>query len=37
MLAFLFNNDKSKPDGLKNNEIDVSEITRMTGFKFDKN
>jgi len=37
MMGFLFNNDNSKSDGLKNNEVDVKDIEKMTGFKFSKN
>lgn len=33
-MCFLFDNDRSKPDGLKNNEVDLEIITEMTGFKF---
>jgi endonuclease G len=33
-MAFLFNNDTSKPDGIYNNLIDKKEIEKLTGFKF---
>lgn len=33
-MAFLFNNDTSKPDGLHNNQVDVADITKLTGFTF---
>jgi len=33
-LAYLFNNDTSKPDGIKNNEVTVLEITKLTGITF---
>ena len=33
-MAFLFENDTSKPDGIHNNEVDVMMITKLTGFKF---
>jgi len=33
-LAFLFDNNTAKADGLKNNEVDVAEIEKLTGFKF---
>ena len=33
-LAYLFNNDTSKPDGLDNNKVTVAEIEKLTGFKF---
>ena len=33
-MAFLFENDESKPDGLKNNEVPVEVIEEITGFKF---
>lgn len=32
--AYLFENNTSKPDGIKNNEVSVSEITKLTGIKF---
>lgn len=32
--AFLFENSTSKPDGFKNNEVTVEEITKLTGFRF---
>jgi len=32
--AFLFENDTSKADGIKNNEVEVSLIEQITGFKF---
>lgn len=32
--AFLFDNNQNKADGLKNNEVPVSVITELTGFKF---
>jgi len=32
--AFLFVNEKSKPDGFQNNEVPISKITEITGFKF---
>ena len=33
-LAFLFDNNTTKADGLKNNEVDIVEIEKLTGFKF---
>jgi len=33
-LAFLFDNNTSKADGLKNNEVDLADIEKLTGFKF---
>ena len=33
-MAFLFNNDTSKPDGIHNNLVDKSDIEELTGFKF---
>jgi len=33
-MAFLFNNDTSKPDGIHNNLVDVPTIEKLTGFKF---
>lgn len=32
--AFLFENNTSKPDGYANNQVDVSVIEKLTGFKF---
>jgi len=32
--AYLFNNDLSNPDGFANNEVPVSQIEKLTGFKF---
>ena len=33
-MAFLFENDTSKPDGIHNNIVEKSEIEKLTGFKF---
>ena len=33
-FAFLFENDLSKPDGINNNKVLVSDIEKLTGFKF---
>lgn len=33
-LSFLFNNDKSKPDGFENNRVNLEIIENKTGFKF---
>lgn len=33
-LAYLFENNTSKPDGIKNNEVKVEEITKLTGITF---
>lgn len=33
-LAFLFDNNTSKPDGINNNKVPVSEIEKLSGFKF---
>ena len=33
-MAFLFDNNTSKPDGIYNNKVNVSDITKLTGFKF---
>ena len=35
-MCFVFDNDDSKPDGLKNNEVEMEYITELTGFKFKK-
>jgi endonuclease G len=32
--AYLFNNDLSNPDGFANNEVPLSQIEKLTGFKF---
>jgi endonuclease G len=32
--AYLFENNTSKPDGFKNNEVSVGEITKLTGITF---
>ena len=33
-VAYLFKNDDSKPDGIDNNEVPLTKITKLTGFKF---
>lgn len=33
-MAFLFENDESKPDGINNNKVDLKDIEKLTGFKF---
>lgn len=33
-LAFIFDNNTTKADGLNNNKVDVAEIEKLTGFKF---
>lgn len=33
-IAYLFENNTLKPDGIKNNEVKVEEITKLTGIKF---
>ena len=33
-FAFLFENDLSNPDGINNNKVLVSDIEKLTGFKF---
>lgn len=33
-MAFLFENNTSKPDGFDNNKTTVAKITELTGFKF---
>lgn len=32
--AYIFNNDKSKPDGIENNKVTLQEVEKLTGFKF---
>jgi endonuclease G len=33
-MAFLFENDESKPDGINNNKVDLKDIEKLTGLKF---
>ena len=33
-MAFLFDNNTSKPDGIHNNLVDVADIEKLSGFKF---
>jgi endonuclease G len=33
-FAYLFDNNTSKPDGINNNKVTVSDIEKLTGFKF---
>ena len=33
-LAFIFDNNTTKADGLNNNKVDVADIEKLTGFKF---
>jgi endonuclease G len=33
-FAYLFDNNTSKPDGINNNKVLVSDIEKLTGFKF---
>lgn len=33
-LAFIFNNDQSKADGIENNKVNIKEIELLTNFKF---
>jgi len=33
-MAYIFNNDTSKPDGINNNKVTKEEIEKLTGFKF---
>ena len=35
-MAFLFDNNESKPDGINNNKVDLVDIEKLTGFKFKK-
>ena len=35
-MAFLFENDQSKPDGINNNKVDLVDIEKLTGLKFTK-
>lgn len=36
-MAFLFDNNTSKPDGIYNNKVDLVDIEKLTGFKFSLN
>ena len=36
-MAFLFDNNTSKPDGIYNNKVDKIDIEKLTGFKFSLN
>jgi len=33
-IAYLFNNDTSKPDGIENNKVSLETIEKLTNFKF---
>jgi len=33
-LAYLFDNDTTKADGLENNKVNIQKIEKLTGFKF---
>jgi hypothetical protein len=33
-MAFLFDNNTTKADGLNNNKVDLAEVEKLTGFKF---
>jgi endonuclease G len=33
-MAFLFENDQSKPDGINNNKVDLKDIEKLIGLKF---
>jgi endonuclease G len=35
-MAFLFENDKSKPGSLDEVKVDVADVEKLTGFKFNK-
>ena len=35
--AYIFNNDQSKADGIENNKVDISEVEKLTNFKFKLN
>jgi endonuclease G len=35
-MAFIFDNDQSKPDGINNNKVDLVDVEKLTGFKFKK-
>jgi endonuclease G len=33
-MAFIFDNDQSKPDGIYNNKVELIEVEKLTGLKF---
>ena len=33
-IAFLFNNNTDKADGITNNKVDLADVEKLTGFKF---
>jgi endonuclease G len=33
-MAFIFDNNTTKADGLNNNKVDVADVEKLTGFKF---
>jgi endonuclease G len=33
-LAFVFNNNTDKADGINNNKVDLADVEKLTGFKF---
>jgi DNA/RNA endonuclease G (NUC1) len=33
-IGYIFENTKSKPDGIENNQVPISKITELTGFTF---
>jgi hypothetical protein len=33
-MAFLFDNNTTKADGINNNKVDLIDIEKLTGFKF---
>ena len=33
-MAFLFDNNTTKADGIHNNQVDKVDIEKLTGFKF---
>lgn len=35
--AYIFNNDQSKADGIENNKVHISEVEKLTNFKFKLN
>jgi endonuclease G len=35
-MAFIFENDLSNPDGINNNKVDLTDVEKLTGFKFKK-
>jgi hypothetical protein len=33
-MAFIFDNNTTKADGIHNNQVDLADVEKLTGFKF---